>query len=82
MLIAPNLCLLDTSLQPKVINSKNPLQKKVRTIVDVIFDETFTYNNFAPIPTHSIELLQVAIEQALTLVGVAQPHIVGVVAVM
>jgi hypothetical protein len=59
-----------------------PNTKKVRKIVDVIFDETFTYNSFAPIPAHSTKLLQVGIERTLTLARVAQLHIVGVVGAM
>jgi hypothetical protein len=56
-----------------------PNKKKVRKIANVIFYETFTYNNFTPILAHSIKLLQVGAKQALTFMGVTQPHIVGVV---
>lgn len=38
-----------------------PNTKKVKESVDVTFDETSTYNNFAPKPTHFIKLLQVRI---------------------
>ncbi len=81
MLKAPSLCLLDTSLQVNVIDFGNPIQKKEKNYY-VIFDQTFTYNSFLPIPTHFTELLQMGIEQVLTLIGIAQPHIVGVMGAM
>jgi len=57
MLRAPSLCLLNTLLPVNVIDFGNQIQyKKVKKIIDVIFDETFTYNNFLLIPTHFIEL--------------------------
>ncbi len=55
-----------------------PNTKKVKKNANVIFDETFTYNNFAPIPTHFTKLLQVGAKQALTIMGVTQPHIIRV----
>jgi hypothetical protein len=59
-----------------------PNTKKVRKIADVIFDETFTYNSFAPILAHSTKLLQVGSKRTLTLTRVAQLHIIGVVGAM
>jgi hypothetical protein len=45
---------------------------------DVIFYETSTYNVFVSKLTHFIELLQVGIEQAPTLIAVTQPFTIGV----
>ncbi len=46
-----------------------PNTQKVRKIANVIFDETFIYNNFTPILAHSTKLLQVGAKQALTFHG-------------
>ncbi len=50
--------------------------------VDVIFDETSTYNNFVPKPAHSIELLQVGPKPTPTLMRITQLHIIGEVGTM
>ncbi len=59
-----------------------PKTKKVKGSVDVIFDETSTYNNFVPKLAHSIELLQVGTKPAPTFTRKTQPHIVGEVGAM
>jgi hypothetical protein len=56
-----------------------PNTKRWGENVNVIFDETSTYNIFVSKPTHSIELLQVGIGQAPTHIGVTQPLTIGVV---
>lgn len=55
-----------------------PNTKRWGENANVIFYETSTCNIFISKPTHFIELLQVGIKQAPTLVGVTQPLTIGV----